>query len=46
MEIKNVLVYTEQHEFVRGSISFEDGIIREVSLTGDDTAGDALAGCW
>ena len=48
MEIKNVLVYTEQHEFVRGSISFEDGIIREVSLTGDDTAdaaaGDALAG--
>ncbi len=48
MEIKNVLVYTEQHEFVWGSISFEDGIIREVSLTGDDTAdaaaGDALAG--
>lgn len=48
MEIKNVLVFTEQHEFVRGSISFEDGIIREVSLTGDDTvdaaAGDALAG--
>lgn len=44
MEIKNVLVYTEQHEFVRGSISFEDGIIREVSLTGDDTAGNALAG--
>lgn len=48
MEIKNVLVYTEQHEFVRGSISFEDGIIREVSLTEDDTvdaaAGDALAG--
>ena len=48
MEIKNVLVFTEQHEFVRGSISFEDGIIREVSLTGVDTvdaaAGDALAG--
>ena len=31
MEIKDVLVYTEQHEFVKGDISFEDGIIKEVS---------------
>ena len=32
MEIKNVLVYTEQHEFVRGSISFEEGMIKAVSM--------------
>lgn len=32
MEIKDVLVYTEQHEFVKGDISFEDGIIKEVSV--------------
>lgn len=31
MEIKDVLIYTEQHEFVKGDISFEDGIIKEVS---------------
>lgn len=32
MEIKNVLVYTEQHEFVRGSISFDEGMIKAVSM--------------
>ena len=44
MEINNVLVYTEQHEFVSGSISFEDGIIKDVSLTGEAAAGNDVAG--
>ncbi|MGM9579947.1 MAG: N-acetylglucosamine-6-phosphate deacetylase [Anaerovibrio sp.] len=44
MEINNVLVYTEQHEFVRGGISFENGMIKEVSLTGEAAAGNDVAG--
>ncbi|MGM9540118.1 N-acetylglucosamine-6-phosphate deacetylase [Anaerovibrio sp.] len=36
MEINNVLVYTEQHKFVRGSIELDNGIIRKIALAGED----------
>lgn len=39
-ELNGVLIYTERHEFVRGNITFADGIIRNVDLTGDGAPGD------
>ena len=44
MEINNVLVYTEQHKFVSGSMELDSGIIKKIALTGDDesSADDVL----
>lgn len=40
MELKDILVYTEQHEFVRGNIAFEDGVIKSIDLTGRAASGE------
>lgn len=41
MKIKNVLVYTEQHRFAKGSIELDDGIIRKIDLDGSEAGGEA-----